>query len=458
MPNTNYSLCLTSCDRHELLKTTLESYFAIVDQEPQETLIYEDSDKPMPEWLKSDVWRGRNVRWLSGKTRMGQCFAIAQLIREAKYEYVMWGEDDWLFQRQIYPIIRESKAILDAHPEIIQVSLRGETGWHPLVKVEKYPFKIAQPYWRGEWGGWSWNPGLRRRSTLLRILPHVLSNVGVKGLKHEGDLSKHLLDQNYRIADLGKPIVTHIGGNRSRAVEDLPPLPKILIAIPTCFQFRYDTHELHNPERFHVNGANEQTQACRETWVSDFLPFHNVTAKFFYGKPADGYPRQPLSDEVFLEVPDGYDSLIQKTTAVCKWATEHDFEFLFKCDTDTWVYAERLLIEMMENAFDYAGYRHANVCSGGPGYFLSREAMRIIAERGQAPRHDYAEDVHVSRVLAEAGVIPIMLPNHNSGHSAHFFFGDPDTFDPNRLTPEIVTAHAVFPQQMRAWHEHNKVQ
>jgi len=460
-PNTNISMCVTSCGRSDLLQTTLESFYAIVDQEPQEVLIYEDSDGPKPEFLNGDIWRSRNVRWISGKTRMGQCFAIARLIHEAKHDYVFWCEEDWLFQNQISPFMRESKAILDADPLIAQVSLRGPSGWHPLTRAMRgnMSVEIAEPYWRGCWGGWSWNPGLRRRSTLLKILPQVLASVGVKGLQHEGELSKHLLDQGYRIADLGRPIVTHIGGNRSRSVEDLPPLPKVLIAVPTCFRLDYEGRWEHrgNPEYgkdMHVSGPNDQTQACRETWVKDFAPFKNVTVKFFYGKPSDGFPRQPLPDEVFLDVPDGYGSLIEKTVGICKWAVGKNFEYIYKCDTDTWVFAEKLLVEMMENAFDYAGYLHASVCSGGPGYFLSRQAAEIVATKGQQRRHEYAEDVHVSRVLAEHNIRPIMLQNHRPGWSAHFFFGDGKSFDPDKVTEEIVTMHAVFPSQMRQMYEH----
>lgn len=368
-------MCVTSCGREDLLRQSLESFYGVVDQEPQEVLIYEDSDASKPEWLSGDVWRTRNVRWISGKARMGQCFAIARLIQEARHDYVFWMEEDWLFHNQISPFMRESKELLERHPNIVMVSLRGNSGWHPLVAANGNGMLIAEPYWRGEWGGWSWNPGLRRRETLVRILPMVLAYVGVKGLRHEGDLSKALLDQGFRIADLGRHIVTHIGGNRSRSIEDLPPLPRILVAIPTCFKLDYEGRWEHqgNPEYgkdMHVSGPNDQTQACRDTWVKDFKPFKNVDVRFFYGKPSDGFPRQPLSDEVFLDVPDGYGSLIEKSVAVCKYAVEHDYEYVYKCDTDTWVFAEKLLVEMMENAFDYAGYRHANVCSGGPGYFL----------------------------------------------------------------------------------------
>lgn len=453
MPNTNISMCITACGRNDLLEQSLKSFYAVVDQEPQEVLIYEDSDGAKPEFLAGDIWRTRNIRWISGRTRMGQCFAVARLIQEAKHDYVFWSEEDWLWQNQISPFMRESKAILDEDPKIVQVSLRGPSGWHPLIQSGPQLW-IAEPYWRGCWGGWSWNPGLRRKATLVAILPQVLSSVGLKGLEHEQILSKSLLGQGYRIADLGRPIVTHIGGNRSRSVEELPPLPRILIAVPTCFRLDYEGkwENRGNPEYgkdMHVSGPNDQTEACRETWVRDFAPFRNVDVRFFYGRPVENYPREPLLDEVFLDCPDGYGNLIDKSVGVCKWAAQRGYEYLYKCDTDTWVYAEKLLVEMMENSFDYAGYLHANVCSGGPGYFLSRRAIDVIAQHGSAWRHPYAEDVHVSRVLAEKGIYPVMLQNHRPGFSAHFFFGDGVSFDESKITDEIVTMHAIFPSQMR---------
>jgi hypothetical protein len=460
LPNTNISMLITSCNRPDLLKTTLESYFQNCDIEPQEVIIYEDSDQPKPEFLNDWDWRRRHVKWISDGERKGQAYACARLIREAKYDYTLWFEEDWLTQKGSGSFIRESKELLDRYPHIIQVSLRGDTGWHPLTTDPQNPeLKIADPYWRGVWGGWSWNPGLRRTKELKEvILPRITRQIGADGLKHEEAVSKELLDLGYRIADLNRSIVTHLGGGRSRAIEKLPPLPKILIAVPTCFEFDYESHALQNAEKFHVNGANEQTQAVRETWGKDFLQYPNVDVRFFYGRPESGYPRKPFGDEIFLECGDGYDSLIQKTYGICKYAAENGYRFVYKADTDTFVYADRLLLEIMENHFDYAGYLHADVCSGGPGYLLSQRACDIIRTLGRSPRHFYAEDVHVSRVLSESGIRGLMLPAHRPGFSAHFFFGNPDTFDPTCITGEIVSAHAVFPKQMRDWHAYLKAQ
>lgn len=449
-PNTNISMLITACGRNDLLKATLESFFQNCDIEPQQIVIFEDSDTPKPEWLEDWQWRRRHVEWVSDGERKGQAYAICRLIKLARHDYTLWWEEDWMTQKNSGCFIAESKAILDKHPRILQVSLRGSTGWHPLVKQDENELQIAEPYWRGVWGGLAWNPGLRRTREMKElVLPRIAQQIGKEGLEHEQALSKQFLDEGWRIADLGRAIVTHIGGGRSRSIEKLPPLPRILVAVPTCFQFDYESHSLKNPEGFHVNGPNEQTLAVRETWGYDFQQFKNVDVRYFYGGG------NCKGDEVSLPCGDGYDSLIQKTAEICRWAAERDYKFVFKCDTDTWVYAERLLVEIMENHFDYAGYNHANVASGGPGYLLSKRACELIAAEPN-PQHEYAEDVHVARVLAKHGIRPLMLPGHRSGMSAHFFFGNPEVFDPTKITDHVVTAHAVFPSQMRAWHEWKK--
>src|SRR5260370_25133752 len=176
MANTNISICVTSCKRHDLVKAILESFYGVVDIEPQELLIYEDSEAEQPEFLKDFIWKQRGLKWLSGGKRRGQAFACARLIGEATKDFIFWCEDDWLFQNRISPFMRESKEILNNNPHIIQVSLRGNTGWHPLAQDRG--LWIPAPYWQDRWGGWSWNPGLRRLADCKAILPDVCKHIG----------------------------------------------------------------------------------------------------------------------------------------------------------------------------------------------------------------------------------------------------------------------------------------
>lgn len=113
-----------------------------------------------------------------------------------------------------------------------------------------------------------------------------------------------------------------------------------------------------------------------------------------------------------LDVPDDYNSLPQKTQAICRWAFLNEIDYLFKIDTDTYVNVERLLASGFEN-YDYTGYvldwLEVPYCSG-PAYWLSRKAFEIVANADLSqfrdPSYPNAEDVIVGRILKAAGILP----------------------------------------------------
>ena len=159
-------------------------------------------------------------------------------------------------------------------------------------------------------------------------------------------------------------IMTAIGGQLKNKIR----MKKILIAIASC-------------ERDSNNGFNN---AVRETWIKDC----KVDYKFFrgIGNPTD------KEDEVLLDCKDDYLSLPEKTLEILKWSIEKNYDYIFKCDTDTYVVLERLLNSDFAD-YDYIGHFNAalgrpNVvyqrlytwASGGSGYFLSKKAAKIIVD------------------------------------------------------------------------------
>lgn len=451
-----YTLAVTSCARHDLLKFTLDSFIECMDQMPHETVIVEDSDVPKPGWITDPKYRQLGqLRWLSNGIRMGQVYSIDRLYSEINTDFVFHCEDDWNFHEQGF--IKPSLEILGKHPEISMVALRSDWN-HPLLKDTRFPFQIAEPYWKGPWGGTCWNPGMRRLADCQKFGSygqHVGYSKG--GLEHEKSWSRMYLDAGFRIAVLPK-YCCHIGGGRSKAIEPLPALPRILIAVPACHKFEYGRFESSESPHYdskhqaygtdiHISGHNPRIEALRETWFKDVEPFSShVEAKFFYGLP---HWREPAPDEVFLDVKDDYPSLPFKTLAICRWALENNFDYMLKVDDDTLVYIDRAVKELMENRFDYAGWEHSGVCTGGPGYWVSKRAMKVITE--YSPTH-WAEDVTVGHALSKANISPVMLPNHRPGFSAHWYWTN--GFDPSKLTKEMVTAHAVQPEVMKDWYEH----
>ena len=171
---------------------------------------------------------------------------------------------------------------------------------------------------------------------------------------------------------------------------DWTPALRILIGIP------------------YYEGHAALLEACNQTW-----------AKEKYRKIGDWLLQIQFFDGKLLGVADGYLDLPIKVQAICKWALERKYDFLFKADVDTFIWIDRLMASGFEQ-HDYSGWTsewkmpaETNYCSGGAGYWLSKKAMKIVAEA--ALTKDTAEDRWVGRVLFDAGIKLHRNPNHAHG-------------------------------------------
>jgi hypothetical protein len=199
---------------------------------------------------------------------------------------------------------------------------------------------------------------------------------------------------------------------------------RLLVAVESC-------------ERDLVNGCHT---AIRETWGKDFAGKADV--RFFVGSGS----AQLLADEIRLDAPDDYESLPFKTKALLRWAVEQGYDYLYKCDTDTCVLADRLLSCGFEHA-DYTGhFAQPTSClwpfaSGGNGYFLSRRACKFVMDK--TPDH-WAEDLWVGQVLGPAiyqanamtALNPVRFDRYVAKHDGH-------------AEPESGRARDSVPQWMR---------
>lgn len=171
--------------------------------------------------------------------------------------------------------------------------------------------------------------------------------------------------------------------------------PRILVAIESCHRDR------------------DKQQAQRDTWLSTLtVPDY----KFFLGQPKT---KTQCIDEVFLDVDDSYESLSVKTQAICEWAYQHNYDWLFKCDIDTVLNGRNATIV---DGQDYVGGENADVnvpgfaperiefCSGGAGYWLSKKSLTIVANADSIPTS--AEDVFVADALLKHGIKPTFQPGY----------------------------------------------
>lgn len=178
---------------------------------------------------------------------------------------------------------------------------------------------------------------------------------------------------------------------------------KILIAVTTCHNFNYDMTAINQCMVLYREGMDFKSfrpPFIRQTWWND-VPA-TVDKKFFYGRSKTA--REPLADEVFLDVDDSYAMLPHKIKAIYQWALDHGYDYVFKCDDDTFVYVDRLLNSGFENHKWIGRYNGGHFVAGGPGYWISKDAMKIVAS--SAVGKAWAEDIWVSGALVSAGYQP----------------------------------------------------
>jgi hypothetical protein len=186
---------------------------------------------------------------------------------------------------------------------------------------------------------------------------------------------------------------------------------KLLVAIMTCHRLDYYIDDLTvdwcTQQGLRCTDQQARVTTIRETWVPQ-LP-GDVDFKFFYGTrlrqentrrraPLPAL-REPLSDEIFLECGDNYTENPAKMKAICRWALARGYDYILRCDDDTYIYPDRLLIKdrAMWDGFDYAGASVQHFHPGGC-MFLSRKMMELVIA---APVTNYADDVWIGQVAQD---------------------------------------------------------
>lgn len=194
------------------------------------------------------------------------------------------------------------------------------------------------------------------------------------------------------------------------------PSPKILVAICSC---------VTNVER---------RRAVRETWLA--CPVEGIECRFFIGGPAR--PEEP--DVTAIDVNDSYDMLPAKVRAFFIEALRtSEFEWLFKCDDDTYVALDRLheLIDFQHELIGNEFIEERGSPSGGAGYLLSRRVVELLANDHSLPAKG-AEDVILGSAAIRLGAAArgtSRLCWNNSRYPMH--------------SNDTITSHWCSPEKMR---------
>lgn len=202
------SLFLTSCNRPQLLKATLESFVKYNTHPVEYGVIVEDSGlKGINDFAHSIV--PFPIKIIYADQRRGQMKSIENGLQYLNTKYVFHCEEDWEFYN--YGFIEESMRILKKNDKITAVRLRA---FDDLIG--RYKFGITkvenEDYYKvsGHYTSYSWNPSLRTIEIQTMFTPYDKSQL------HsicEGGLAKAFEDLGYITVTTNKAegYVRHIG-------------------------------------------------------------------------------------------------------------------------------------------------------------------------------------------------------------------------------------------------------
>lgn len=215
------TFCLTSCNRFDLLQITLDSFFELNKYPIKRYLVIEDSGLPeMRDKILSKY--GDRIELIFNETNLGPFKPIDKMYSMVDTEYIFHSEDDWKYEGPAN-FIEQSLDILEERKDIHQVWMRKgiELSWiekQSHLTKNKTEYRMVKNPHLDVWCGYSFNPGLRRKSDYDRMFPNGCSEFIVPGEfagLTELKCNLHAAKQGYRAASLLKGSCVHIGDGRT---------------------------------------------------------------------------------------------------------------------------------------------------------------------------------------------------------------------------------------------------
>lgn len=203
------SVTLTHYRRLELLDRTISSFLKTNKYPVDEFFIIDDSgDDYYNSQIKAKYSDVATI--IINSQNIGQRRSLDILFNSCKNDYIFHLEEDWLFDTDT-PYIEQSMLILKNKLDIHQVHIRHRNdNPHPVIGdiqyVQGVGYKFLDSDFRGVWNGFSFNPGLRRKSDLLKMFPK-----GLVEFKDEMQASLHTRKFNYKAVSLENTACRHIG-------------------------------------------------------------------------------------------------------------------------------------------------------------------------------------------------------------------------------------------------------
>jgi hypothetical protein len=146
-------------------------------------------------------------------------------------------------------------------------------------------------------------------------------------------------------------------------------------------------------------------EAIRQTWLKDLDPTKADVA-FIVGRDAVGGLD---SDELRLDVGDGYTDVTNKVIESTRWALNQGYDRIFRTYPDVYIRPERLLAALENDYADksYIGHPMMGLngvpyASGGASYWIGAQESKYLLNT-MVP-YDWADDRWVGNVMRTNGV------------------------------------------------------
>ena len=212
--NPEVTLVITSFNRPDLLRKTIDSLYQHNCYKINEVIIVDDSgDKTMHKWLERHY---SDCFLILNENNIGAYESIDKAYSFVRTHYVLHVEDDWLFTKSGF--LWHSLEILESNHEIMQVNLSNDEN----IPIEPEVFKVGDTEYRimgtdkdGFWHGFTCRPSVRSMAGYEKTKPWTQWSTKEDFLAlREMKVGKEYFRLGYKAAVLNDYFCSHIGLGR----------------------------------------------------------------------------------------------------------------------------------------------------------------------------------------------------------------------------------------------------
>jgi len=231
MEQSAVTVCITSFNRFDLLKQTIDSFNKLNTYFIKRIIIIEDSvNLEMKNKISQEY--GTKIDLIFNDQNIGQALSIDKMYQTVDTEYIFHSEDDYIYSGNAN-FIKDSIDILEERKDVHQIWIRHINDYainnininsvleqEELLTVNNIKYRMIKSPHGGGWCGFSWNPGLRRTDDYNKMFPNGYGEFIIPEYKHSGVhiesfCNNNAMKRGYRAALLINGACNNLGTRNS---------------------------------------------------------------------------------------------------------------------------------------------------------------------------------------------------------------------------------------------------